>query len=340
MARLTSRVAPVAAVLHAIGVATYRELRSFGSITGQNFFYLVVLIAYQQASSVEFFGVLIGAMLFFPLSSDPLEKIPDVRRELWPLGREQWIAIRIASLFLSPVLWIGAFIFYRVGWRLAWQLALLALAVNAFSYVLKRWAPQFNLLRYVGAPPGVTGQLMRLHWREMLTTLDPYVGLLLSAATAIFRLKGGALPKEAVPIISMIVVVTLSTSAQVLIGLDGAGAQRYRLMPLAGWRILLAKDLAFLTVLLILIAPLEVPASFTAGLAALAIGHFQSVAQPVAEKRWRFTSGVLWPTGALQMFAIFALGNAVLKYGPVFILVTIAGWLVSLLWAGRKVVNG
>jgi hypothetical protein len=174
----------------------------------------------------------------------------------------------------------------------------------------------------------------------MLTTLDPYVGLLLSAATTIYRATGGVLPKEAVPIISMIVVVTLSTSAQVLIGLDGAGAQRYRLVPLAGWRILLAKDAAFMAVLLILIAPLEVPASFTAGLAALAIGHYQSVLQPVAEKRWRFTSGVMWPAGALQMFAIFALGNAVLKYGPLVIAATFVGWVISLLWFGRKVVSG
>ena len=326
-------------MLRAIALATYRELRSFHSITGQNFFYLVVLIAYQQPESATFFGVLVGAMLFFPLSSDPLEKVPADRRKLWPLGRQDWIAIRIASLALSPVLWIGAFILVRVGWRLAYQLALLGLAANLVSYATKRWAPQFNLLRWVPAPPGVTGQLMRLHWREMLTTLDPYVGFLLSVATTVFRLGGGVLPPESLPIISMIVVVTLSTSAQVLIGLDGMGAQRYRMIPLAGWRILLAKDAAFLVLLLILIVPLEVPASFTAGLAALAIGHYQSVTQPVAEKRWRFTSGVMWPAGALQMFAIFAIGNAVLKYGPLVIAATIVGWIVSLMWFGRKVGN-
>ncbi len=331
---------PAAAVLRAVGLASYRELRSFHSITGQNFFFLVLLVAYQQPESAAFFGVILGALLFFPMSSDPLEKVPPDRRKLWPLGRHDWLAIRVASLFLSPVLWIGAFILFRIGWRLAYQLALAALAAHAVSYVFKRWAPRFNLMRFVPAPPGITGQLMRLHWREMLTTLDPYVGLLLTVATTIYRMTGGVLERDALPIISMIVVVTLSTSAQVLIGLDGAGAQRYRLLPLPGWRILLAKDAAFMIVLLILIAPLEVPASFTAGLAALAIGHQQSVMAPVPQTRWRFTSGVMWPAGAFQMFAIFAIGNGVLKFGPVFIVATVAAWGVSLMWFGRKVEVG
>lgn len=337
---MTGRMAPAAAVLRAVGQATYRELRSFQSITGQNFFFLVILIAYQQAESAEFFGLIVGALLFFPMSSDPIEKIPADRRKLWPLGGSDWLAVRIASLFLSPILWIAVFILLRIGWRLAYQLALAGLAAHGVSYVFRRWAPRFNLMRFVPAPPGVTGQLMHLHWREMLTTLDPYVGLALTAATSLYRITGGELDPEALPILSMVVVVALSTSAQVLIGLDGAGAQRYRLMPIAGWRILLAKDAAFLVVLLILIAPLEIPASLTGGLAALAIGHQEAATQPVPQARWRFTSGLTWPVGALQVLAIFAIGNGVLKYGPLFIVATIAAWIISLLWFGRKVVSG
>jgi hypothetical protein len=332
-------MAPAAAVLRAVGRASYRELRSLQSITGQNFFFWVLLVAYQQPESVEFFGVILAALLFFPMSSDPLEKVPADRRKLWPLGRRDWLAIRVASLFLSPVIWIAAFVLLRIGWRLAYQLAILGLAAHGVSYGFKRWAPRFNLLRFVPAPPGVTGQLMRLHWREMLTTLDPYVALLLTVATTIYRLTGGAIEREALPVISMVVVVALSTSAQVLIGLDGAGAQRYRLMPLAGWRILLAKDAAFMTVLLILIAPLEIPASFTAGLAALAIGHQRSAMEPAPQTRWRFTSGAM-SVGAVQTFAIFAVGNGVLKFGPLFIVGTVAAWIISLMWFGRRVVSG
>ena len=330
-------MAPAAAVLRAVGLAAYRELRSFQSLTGQNFFYFVVFVGYQQASSVEFFGLVVGALLFFPLSSDPLEKVPADRRKLWPLDRRDWLAIRLASLFYSPVVWIALFVVFRVGWRLAYQLALLGLAAHGVSYVFRRWAPRFNLMRFIPAPPGITGQLMRLHWREMLTTLDPYVGLLLTVFTTIYRLTGGVFDKEELPIISMVVVVALSTSAQVLIGLDGAGAQRYRLMPLAGWRILLAKDAAFLIVVLILIAPLEIPASLTGALAALAIGHQQAALEAAPQTRWRFTSGVIWPAGVLQIIAIFAVGMGVLKYGPLFAVATVAVWMMSLMWFGRKV---
>ncbi|HEY3837602.1 MAG TPA: hypothetical protein VGL72_13570, partial [Bryobacteraceae bacterium] len=325
------RVAPLAAVMRAIGLASYRELRTFQSITGQNFFYLVLLIGLQPESAA-FFGVIIGALLFFPLSSDPLEKVPPDRRKLWPLGNSDWLALRIASLFLSPVIWIALFVLFRIGWRLAVQLALVGLAAHGVSFAVKKWIPQFNLMRLVPAPPGVTGQIMRLHWREMLTTLDPYVGLLLTVATTLYRIGGYQIDAAALPVISMVVVVAISTSAQVLIGIDGPGAQRYRLMPLDGWQILLAKDLAFLAVMLILIAPMEVPASFTAGLAALTIGHSRAVEPSVSQQRWRFTSGVMWPTGAFQMFAIFAIGNGVLKYGAVFIAGTVAAWLISLWW--------
>jgi hypothetical protein len=325
------------AILRAVGLASYRELRSFQSITGQNFFYLVLLIALQPESAY-FFGLIVGALLFFPLSSDPLEKIPEARRKLWPVSRGEWIVIRVASLFLSPVLWIAAYVLIGAGWTLAWQIVLAGLAAQAVSQTMKRVAPQFSVMRFVPAPPGVTGQIMRLHWREMLTTLDPYVGLLLTVVTTLYRLSGAPLDPAAVPIISMVVVVTISTSAQVLLGLDGHGAQRYKLTPLKGWRILLAKDLAFMTLLLILIAPLEIPASFTAGLAALAIGHAH-VAELPSQQRWRFTSGVMWPTGAFQMFAIFAVGNGVLKYGLPFVVVTFSAFLASLWWFGRKVVD-
>ncbi len=337
MAGLAQRLSPAWAVLRAIGVASYLELRSLNSITGQNFFFLVLLIAYQQAESAAFFAIIVGALMFFPLSSDPLEKVPPDRRKLWPLERSDWLAIRIASLFVSPVVWIAAFIVIRIGWRLAYQLVLLGLAAHALSYAYKRWAPHFNLMRFVPAPPGVIGQLMRLHWREMLTTLDPYVGLALAVATTIYRFSG-KLDQDALPIISMVVVVAISTSAQVMIGLDGWGAQRYQLMPLPGWKILLAKNAAFLVVVLILIAPLEIPASLTAGLAAVAIGNGCATDPTVAQRRWRFTAGVLWPAGALQIFAIFAVGNGVLKYGFPFIGLTVVAWLFSVWWYGRKVV--
>ena len=51
---------------------------------------------------------------------------------------------------------------------------------------------------------------------------------------------------------------------------------RYRLLPLRGWQILLAKDVAFLGVLLLLTLPLDARAGLAFGLAALAIGRYPS----------------------------------------------------------------
>ena len=102
MAGIISRTAPARAVLRAVGLTSYRELRSYQSITGQNFFYLVLLIA-MQPESAAFFGLIVGALLFFPLSSDPLEKVPSDRRKLWPIERPDWLAIRIGRHRLAKL---------------------------------------------------------------------------------------------------------------------------------------------------------------------------------------------------------------------------------------------
>jgi hypothetical protein len=332
-------LARIIAVLRALGDVYWRELKSFESLTGQNFFLLVALIALQPESAA-FFGLVLGALLLFPLSSDPIEKIPRERRKLWPLSRTEWAAIRAASIALSPVMWIAIYLLVKVGWRMGVEFAIVAFAIRIGMHVARLGKPKANPLRWLPAPPGVIGQIMRLHWREMLMTLDPYVALLISAATAAYRLSGAALDRAALPVLSMIVVVALSTTTQVLIGLDGAGALRYHLFPIRGWQVLLGKDLAFLTILLLLVAPIEIPASLLGGVAALAVGHHRSAMPAIAQHRWRFTSGVLWPTGAGQIFAIFAIGNGFQRFGWWFGGLTIVAWVFSILWFGRKVVSG
>ncbi len=47
------------------------------------------------------FFILMALPLLFPLSSDPLEKIPAERLASWPLSRRQRTALRLASLVLS-----------------------------------------------------------------------------------------------------------------------------------------------------------------------------------------------------------------------------------------------
>ena len=341
LAGITARIAPAAAVLRAVGTAhliancaaSNRSPDRISSIWS-------LLIAYQQPESAEFFGLIIGALLFFPLSSDPLEKIPPDRRKLWPLGRSRLAGDPHRQPLLQPRhLDRGV---HSVPYRLA----------SGVSTGPGRpgGSRSFICLQTLGAavqPDAIRSGSARRHGTidapALARDADHARSLRGSAAdratTVIYRMTGGVLDRDALPIISMVVVVALSTSAQVLIGLDGAGAQRYRLMPLAGWRILLAKDAAFLVVLLILIAPLEVPASLTAGLAALAIGHQQSSHGAGAADAMALHVGRDVAGGSFQIFAIFAIGNGVLKYGPVFVVATVAAWVISLLWFGRKVVS-
>jgi hypothetical protein len=133
----------------------------------------------------------------------------------------------------------------------------------------------------------------------------------------------------------MLVALALSTYAQGLFSLDGAvGMTRYRLLPLRGWQILLAKDAAYLGILLILVLPLSPLPGLTFGLAALGIGHFPSVLLRLPQRRWRFTGGrVLF--GAAQILIGFALGYAEDHAGIVYLAAAAAAWLCSTAWCGR-----
>jgi hypothetical protein len=126
------------------------------------------------------------------------------------------------------------------------------------------------------------------------------------------------------------VVLALSTHSQVLLGIDGHGADRYRQIPIRGWQILLAKDLAFLAILAVLVAPLNFIGGLMAGIAALATGHHRSVLCPIRQTPWRFTAGALAPDGVIQCIAIFAVGNSAVSIGLPLIAPCLAAWLVSL----------
>ena len=89
------------------------------------------------------------------------------------------------------------------------------------------------------------------------------------------------------------------------------GCMRYKLMPVRGWRILFAKDLAWLLIVAALVIGLSPLAGLTGAFVALAVGHHASVRRPVRQQRWRFTSGLLFPVGLVQVAAMFAAGTAV-----------------------------
>ena len=316
-------------LLRALGKVAARHARSFGSVGGQNLFVFVGFVALQPESAAFFVMVLV-VVLLFPMSTDPMQALPEDRRLLWPLSAWEWTALRIVSLFLSPGVWIGLAITVLLGWRIG----ALALGGGAVVQLLTHFAKRLpgisgGWLRLLPAPPGATGAIMRLQWRGMLRTLDPYVALVFSGATTAYRFSGQPLEGEAPRIMALIVALALSTHTQVLLGIDGLGAERYALMPLRGWRVLLAKDLAFLTMLALLVAPLDLTAGLMGGIASLVTGHHVSVMMPRPQSAWRFTAGALTPWGIVQTILLFAIGTSVRILGLPLIVACLVAWLGS-----------
>lgn len=307
-----------------------RDLGTLWSLKVNNFFFFVMFLVAGALSSglppwsaYPFFGLL-GLLLLLPASSDPMEKIPAERLLTWPLGRSQRFVLRLLSLVLSPVFWILAFTRARPF--------LVVLIVLQLVIRVPRWTriPKFPLL------PGRLGGMITNNLREMLSLLDTWLAILLSLVGITFRVSGVPVDPEALPILGILVALALSTYAQSLFGLDLDSAMtRYRLLALPGWQILLAKDLAFLAILLLLVLPLSPLPALTFGMVSLAIGHHSSVRLGLVQKRWRFTAGRLLPVGALQGLASLVLGFWEMRSGPVVLAGVVCAYFGSLLWYGR-----
>ncbi len=335
-------MARVRSALKAVRLASWRNVQTFGSITGQNLFFFLLLVALQPESA-ELFAIVLALVMVFPLSADPMERVPQDRWHLWPLSPRERAIVRTISLAFSPIVWIAVFLLARGAWRPTALFLAIVLLARLAAFLLKRYlhGRGRNLSGLIPKLPGATGFLMLLHWREMLATLDPYVAAVLACLTIAYRAWAKSPNPSALQIMSLVTAVAMSTSAQVLLGLDGAGAERYRLVPIRGWQILLAKDLAYLVLLMILVAPLDFMSGLFAGMAALVIGHHRSVFQPAAQARWRFTSGALFPDGVLQMVVLFGVGLNVRTLGLKLALPCLACWLASVflygwLWDRRK----
>jgi hypothetical protein len=314
-------VAASFAIFRALFRSVRRNLGTFGSIKVNNFFLFVALIAYgaldsgvQPVSSYPFL-LLLGLLMLFPLSSDPLSRIPRSRLGLWPLGSGQRSALRVASLALSPIFWAAALMLARTS-RPAPALALCGAAVVVRGLAAPRWAP----LRILPRGPGRLGQLFRANLRQMFTVLDTWVAVLLSLGGAAWRIAARDPDPAAFPILSILVALALSTYAQCLFSLDSAsGLTRYRLLPLRGWEILLAKDAAYLALLMFLLLPLDVPAGLTFGLVSLAAGRYPAVSGVLPVERWRFASGRI-RFGVLQCVLGIGLAAAEARQGPLYLL--------------------
>jgi hypothetical protein len=336
MARLVALLGPLATLV-------LRELRRTASVAGNHFLLFAVLLFALNPRSVVFLVMVAGLVILFPLSADPLRKIPKDRLLLLPLSTSERVRVRILSFFFSPIVWLILVVPIWGGKQfvgVSFALVLLALTANGISLLWSRdidRSRRFNPLGWFPDFPGTLGGLVKKNIREMLHVLDPYVGMALAAAATIYRFTTPKPVPEAMHGMTMLVALTLSTYAQRLFALDsGNGFERYGLMPIRGWQVLVAKDLAFLLVLLILVLPLTPLSGLAAGLVLLAFGHRPSVLDPQSQSRWCFVIGARGWSGLVQVLAMFAAGMVTFRLSPLALLPCVFVYLVSLFHYGAR----
>lgn len=324
-------------VLSAVGRLAVRDLRTF-TAAGTNNFFLFCFLLLQQSGI--FLQVVLALLLLFPLSVDPLRRVPKSRWLLWPFGTGARVAIRAGSFVLSPAAWIAAALFLwlarpALGLRFAALSLTIGISAMALSALSER-LPSINPLRHIPPVPGRFGGLVRKDIREMLSLLDPYCGLILAICGLVYRILSKQAEPDAIMGVTLLIVLSVSTYANLLFGLDSdSGLTRYRLMPLRGWTILGAKGAAFLLVLIPMIAGLAPLAGISAALVGLAIGHHSSVTRRIPLYRWRFSGGGSIGESLVQVIGMFSAGVMTGRQTPLFLLACVAAYAISLAYYGR-----
>jgi hypothetical protein len=330
-------VVRVRAVLRAVWRAVRRGQGSFASIGTNNFFLFTAILFQRQGG---FLYLIIALLMLFPLSADPLRKIPPERLVLWPLDRREWWILRVLSPWLNPIMWVlAALTVWAVRHAVTWQLLGAVAGLFALGFVLSdvgggAWD---RMARRVPGFGGLLGGLVKKNLRQMISTLDFWCAVALSVGTTIYRVMDRTAPPEAFLLMSLLVMLALSSYAQCLFGLDGEGGlTRYALLPLRGWQILLAKDIAFLMVAVTLTLAFSPLAGLAAALIALAVGHDPSVKHIKPQVRWRFSTGAPLGNGVVQVFAMSVAANGVSRTSVLLLIPCLAAYGISVWWFGRR----
>jgi len=283
-----------------------------------------------------FVATVVVIVLFFPLSADPLRLAPVSRLALWPLSGGERRLLRVITPWLNPVTWlIAAFALWR---RVSAGMAALASGMFAVGFLApwRRTASRGGILRLAPPFPGATGSLIRKDLRGLATTLDFYCALLPALAAIGYR-AAGLLPRDAFLPGTCLVLLGISTPSQTLFGLDGrSGLTRYRLLPLAGWLVLLAKDAAFLLVAVMLTAALAPAAGLAGALTALALGRKTAIQENRSQLRWRLQAGASFGPALVQIVGMLGAASFEHAKGPLVLILCLAVWGASLWWGGRQ----
>ena len=333
-------MARILAAIRLLWIVTRRSLKGLSSLSLNNLFFCVAFLVQGSRSPDAAFRAALPFLivLAFPLlvavSAETLDRIPVVRKQLWPLTSREQLALGIVGLAMSPAFWLfGGALALWAGPALGLCFVAFSIALQGLTFVaarLNRVARGPRWLRLVRTP-GKTGGITRVALRQIFRTLDFYTALLLSIAGTAYRFAADRPKPEAFPILALLISISLSTYAQRMFGLESPGSMaRYRLLPLAGWRIMLAKDLAYLGVLAILTLPLTPLPAMSFGLIAIAVGRYPSLRQKAQQQPWRFTSGDV-RFGGLQILLGGMVAMATLRISHWFAACAITAYGLSLI---------
>src|SRR5438477_5998740 len=90
------------AILRALATAYRRDWTALQSLTGNNFFLMTIFLLGKAGAFVY---LIMGLVLLFPLSTDPLRKIPPSRMALWPITQRELWMVRLAGPWINPLTW-------------------------------------------------------------------------------------------------------------------------------------------------------------------------------------------------------------------------------------------
>jgi len=321
-----------------------KELGSLSSVRFNNFLFSILFIMSagleSRAPKAAFwstllFQIVLLAPLFVTFSIDTQHRLPPERVATWPLTGTQRLLLSSVSFTLNP-LFIVLFLGYLFWMGLAAGIffLLLALIIHASVYAVGRLP--FKLRTPAGLSisrtPLAFGGIAQEMWREISGTLDFWAALFIAISGTLYRLFGQAPEPEAFSILSLFVGIAMSTIGQRMLRLDeGRALLRYRLLPVAGWKLLVTQDMTFLIPLSVMVSFLSLRTGIAFGLVAIAVGRYPSLRQRANQRRWRFVGGS--PRfGVVQVLLGGLAGIGAARTGLWFVAVALALYVVSVFW--------
>jgi hypothetical protein len=335
-------LAQILALLSLLKKLMLKELSSSSSVRFNNFLFCMLFIIFARGGgpkiefwSTFFFQIVLLAPLLVTFSVDTQHRLPPERVATWPLTGKQRLLLSAVSLTLNPlfiVLFFG-YLFW-MGMAAALFFVSLALIVHTTVYAVSRLPLKLRIHTSLGissAPINVSG-IAQETWRGLQGTLDFWVALLIAVTGTFYRLFGRAPEREAFPILSLFVGIAMSTVAQRMLRLDeGRALLRYRLLPIAGWKLLVTQDVTFLIPLAAMVSLLSLRTGVAFGLVAIAVGRYPSLRQRANQRRWRFVGGD-FRFGAAQILLGGLAGIGTARAGLWVLAVAFAVYLASIFW--------